>query len=76
MVGAITRYSTKQKKEEERLKLLESVITNTNDAVIITEAEPFDLPGPRIIYVNEAFTKMTGYTEEVIGSTPRISTGT
>lgn len=75
MVGAIQDI-TKQKKEEERLKLLESVVTNTNDAVIITEAEPFDLPGPRIIYVNEAFTKMTGYTaEEVIGKTPRILQG-
>ncbi|MGE5900335.1 PAS domain-containing protein, partial [Klebsiella pneumoniae] len=53
-----------------------SVITNTHDAVLITEAEPFDEPGPSIIYVNEAFTKMTGYTaEEVIGKTPRILQG-
>ncbi len=75
MVGAIQDI-TKQKKEEERLKLLESVITNTNDSVLITEAEPFDSPGPRVIYVNEAFTKMTGYSaEEVIGKTPRILQG-
>ncbi len=67
---------TKQKEEEQRLKLLESVVTNTTDAVLITEAEPFDQPGPRIIYVNEAFTKMTGYTAaEVIGKTPRILQG-
>ncbi|PQJ74597.1 PAS domain-containing protein [Polaribacter gangjinensis] len=62
--------------EKRHLKLLESVITNTHDAVLITEAEPFDNPGPKIIYVNEAFTKMTGYTaEEVIGKTPRILQG-
>ena len=67
---------TKKKEEEHRLKLLESVITNTKDAVLITEAEPFDHPGPRILYVNEAFTKMTGYTsDEVIGKTPRILQG-
>lgn len=67
---------TDRKEEEQRLKLLESVITNTNDAILITEAEPFDEPGPRIIYVNEAFTKMTGYSaEEVIGKTPRILQG-
>lgn len=67
---------TKQKQEEFRLKLLESVVTNTTDSVLITEAEPFDLPGNRILYVNEAFTKMTGYTaEEVIGKTPRILQG-
>ncbi|MFN3756708.1 MAG: PAS domain S-box protein [Flavobacterium sp.] len=67
---------TEEKKEEQRLRLLESVITNTNDAVLITEAEPHDKPGPRILYVNEAFTKMTGYTaEEMIGKTPRILQG-
>lgn len=67
---------TKRKKEEQQLKLLESVITNTNDAILITEAEPFDKPGPKIIYVNEAFTRMTGYTaDEVIGKTPRILQG-
>jgi len=71
-----TRDITKQKEEEHQLKLLSSVITNTNDAVLITEAEPFDEPGNRIIYVNDAFTKMTGYTaEEIIGKTPRILQG-
>nr|MBC7614359.1 PAS domain S-box protein [Pseudopedobacter sp.] len=75
-VSLFMRDITKQKKEEHHLKLLESVITNTTDAVMITEAEPFDLPGPQILYVNEAFTKMTGYTsEEVIGKTPRILQG-
>jgi two-component system CheB/CheR fusion protein len=75
MVGAIQDF-TKTKEEEHRLKLLESVITNSTDSVLITEAEPFDRPGPRIIYVNQAFTKMTGYTaEEVIGDTPRILQG-
>tara|TARA_R100001369_G_scaffold81955_2_gene113369 strand:- start:19912 stop:24861 length:4950 start_codon:yes stop_codon:yes gene_type:complete len=70
------RDITERKLEEHRLKLLESVITNTNDAVLITEAEPQDEPGPKIIYVNEAFTKMTGYeADEVIGKTPRILQG-
>jgi PAS domain S-box-containing protein len=67
---------TAEKEKEQHLKLLESVITNTPDAVMITEAEPLDHPGPRILYVNEAFTKMTGYSsEEVIGKTPRILQG-
>ncbi|MBC5842115.1 PAS domain S-box protein [Flavobacterium sp. F-380] len=73
---SVSRDITKQKKEEQRLKLLTSVITNTHDAVLITEAEPLDHPGPIIIYVNDAFTKMTGYTaEEVIGKSPRILQG-
>lgn len=72
----IIRDITKQKEEQHQLKLLESVVTNTHDAIIITEAEPIDLPGPRIIYVNKAFTNMTGYTkEEVAGNTPRLLQG-
>lgn len=72
----ICRDITKAKLEENQLKLLESVILNTTDSVLITEAEPMDEPGPRIIYVNDAFTKMTGYTaEEVIGKSPRILQG-
>lgn len=75
MVGAMQDI-TKRKEEVLRLQLLETVITNTNDAVLITEAEPFDEPGPKILYVNEGFTKMTGYLpEEVIGKTPRILQG-
>lgn len=75
MIGAMQDV-TKQKEEEHQLKLFESVITNTTDSVMITEAESFDKHGPVIIYVNKAFTKMTGYSSaEVIGKTPRILQG-
>ena len=57
----------------ERLRLLESVVVHANDSILITEAEPIDLPGPRIVYCNAAFTRTTGYSEvEVLGKTPRI----
>src|SRR6056297_2885962 len=75
-VSCHSRNITAQRNEKTHLKLLESVITNTNDAVLITEAEPLDEPGPKIIFVNEAFTKMTGYSsKEVIGKTPRLLQG-
>ena len=65
---------TEKKKEELRLKLLESVILQTDEAIVVTEAEPITLPGPRILFVNDAYTRMTGYkSEEVIGQTPRIT---
>lgn len=73
---AIRTDITKKKNEEEKLRLMDMVITNTNDAIVITEAEPIDGEGPRILFVNEAFTRMTGYTaDEVIGKTPRILQG-
>ncbi len=75
-IVANSRDITAEVEEKQKSKLLESIITNTSDAVLITEADPQDEPGPRIIYVNEAFTKMTGYTsEEVIGKSPRFLQG-
>lgn len=54
---------------EETLGLLQSGVQQLEEAIVITTAE-FASPGPRIVYVNEAFIKMTGYTrEEVIGNT-------
>ncbi len=67
---------TERKRAEERLRMLESSVDHANDAICITEAEPVDEPGPRIIYVNQAFTAETGYTaKEVLGKTPRILQG-
>jgi PAS domain S-box-containing protein len=54
---------------EETLGLLESGVQQLEEAIVITTAE-FASPGPRIVYVNDSFIKMTGYTrEEVIGNT-------
>lgn len=72
MIGAIQDV-TKQKVEEQRLKLLETVITQTKDTVIITEAGDAEKGIPKIVYVNPAFYKMTGYkNEEVIGKSPTV----
>ena len=68
--------TTERRKAENRLRMLESSIENANDAILVTEAEPFDLPGPRIIYANRTFTRMSGYSlEEVLGQTPRMFQG-
>ena len=67
-----------RKEQEERLRLLESVAVHANDAILITAAEPVEEEdgGPRILYANEAYVKMSGYTlEEIIGKTPRIMQG-
>jgi PAS domain S-box-containing protein len=57
-------------------KLLEHFVDHANDGVMITEAEPIDIPGPRIVYVNQAITKTSGYTkEEMLGKNPRMLQG-
>ena len=67
---------TRRRKDEEHLRLLENCISRLSDIVVITEAEPIDDPGPRILYVNDAFERRTGFTrEEVLGRAPRILQG-
>jgi PAS domain S-box-containing protein len=62
-------------KLQENLRLLEEAIKGDYDSILITELD-LEKPGPRIVYVNDGFTRMTGYKrEEVIGKTPRILQG-
>ena len=52
------------------------IVKNAQDVVIVTKSFPIDQTGPEIVYVNDAFTRVTGYTsEEVLGKTPRILQG-
>jgi PAS domain S-box-containing protein len=58
-----------------QLQLLSSAVTQSQDSIMITDAR-LELPGPRILFVNPAFTQITGYrSDEVLGQTPRILQG-
>jgi len=75
MIGAIQDI-TKQKEEEQRLKLLETVITQSKDSILITEANSSERKIPKIVYVNPAFSQMSGYqSNEIIGKSPNIFKG-
>ena len=57
---------TGQHDAQEHLRLLETCISRLNDIVIISG--PMTTSGPRIVFVNDAFERHTGYSrEEVIG---------
>src|ERR1022692_1667161 len=50
---------------EERVHLIQSVVEQGFSAVLITGGE---LPDPRIVYINPAFAKATGYSaQKVVG---------
>ncbi len=73
MIGAMQDI-TKRKEGEQWSKLLESVVINTSDGVLITDASSY--PGPFILYVNDAMIRMSGYSrEELVGNSPTILHG-
>jgi len=58
-----------------RMTYLYSALEEAQDSVVVTEAGPLD-DGPRIVWVNKAFSRMTGYDrDEIVGETPRILQG-
>lgn len=80
MSGGLAVYFrdiTSALEHQQRLRLVESALARQNDIVMITEANSLDEPhGPRIVYVNDAFERLTGYSKrEAIGRTPRMLQG-
>lgn len=60
---------------EDQLRLAQQALAQIRESVVITGTE-LEEPGPAIIYINAAFTKMTGWLpHEVIGKNPRILQG-
>lgn len=58
---------TENKHYADRLNVTQHAVMAAPDSVVITDAQS------RIVFVNEAFTRLTGYTsDEVLGKTPAI----
>ena len=57
------------------IRLLAEAVSNLGEGVLITSIES-EWPGPRIVFVNEAMCRISGYTlDEMVGQTPRILHG-
>ena len=58
------------------LRLLQASLAKLNDIVMITEVDRLSKPNHRIVYVNEAFEKNTGYSQQdVMGRSPSLLQG-
>jgi diguanylate cyclase (GGDEF)-like protein/PAS domain S-box-containing protein len=52
------------------------IVDMATDVVIVTDANPVGQPGPRIVYTNQAFEALTGFSsQEALGQSPRILQG-
>ena len=67
---------TEREELQEKLRMFEACISQVNDAVIVTDTGEGRGEGERVVFVNEAFVKKTGYSrEDIIGKNPRIMQG-
>jgi PAS domain S-box-containing protein len=58
------------------LRLLETAVDHLKDIVFITEAESIDALGRRVVLVNQAFSRVTGFEpSEVLGKTANVTVG-
>ncbi|MGK7863022.1 PAS domain S-box protein [Falsiroseomonas sp. E2-1-a4] len=74
-VTVVLHDITERRRREEWQRLLETCIDGLNHIVLITDGV-VDEPGPRIVFVNDAFERRTGYrSEEVLGCSPRLLQG-
>lgn len=75
-ITVFIRDITERRRREERLRLLETAVSRSNDLVTISRVEADDPLDVRWVYVNDAFTRWTGYTaQEAIGKSPRLLHG-
>jgi PAS domain S-box-containing protein len=71
-IAVIIRNITERKQS---LRLLGSAVEQSTESIVITDAQ-MDWPGPRVLFVNPAFTRMTGYTSaDAIGQTHHLVQG-
>jgi PAS domain S-box-containing protein len=76
--NSLEQEMSERQQAQSQLRLFHSVVVNAKDAVLITTAKLTDHAdiNPAIVYANDAFTSMTGYTlNEVIGKTPSFLHG-
>jgi len=75
-ITVFIRDITERRRREERLRLLETAVSRSNDLVTISRVEADDPLDVRWVYVNDTFTRWTGYTaQEAIGKSPRLLHG-
>jgi PAS domain S-box-containing protein len=70
------RNVNERRAQQERLRLLDLAVSRINDVIVVTEAGPLDAGGPPMVFVNDAFERLTGWTPaEAIGKPPAILQG-
>jgi diguanylate cyclase (GGDEF)-like protein/PAS domain S-box-containing protein len=58
------------------IEIFQQLVSSTNDVILVMSASPLAPPGPVIVYVNPAFTALTGYRpDDALGQSLRLLHG-
>jgi PAS domain S-box-containing protein len=69
------KQSAQMELAKDRLRMLEAALRQIGEPVLVTDGE-ITARGPRIVFVNPAFSAFTGYSEaDVIGRSPKMLQG-
>jgi PAS domain S-box-containing protein len=66
--SGVLRDVTREKETEDQVEMLRSVVVRSSDSIAIMESDPGQERDSKIVYVNEKFTELFGWTaDELIG---------
>jgi PAS domain S-box-containing protein len=75
-ICSFVRDITQRRADEEELRLLGAAVKASQDAFVITKAAANDGEEASVVFANEAYTKITGFSfEETLGKQPRLMEG-
>jgi PAS domain S-box-containing protein len=73
--SGVLRDVTREKEAEDQVEMLRSVVVRSSDSIVIMETDPGQERDSKIVYVNEKFTELFGWSaDELIGQRSEILT--
>lgn len=74
--SGVVQDITQRKRADAELVLLHNAVSRINDVVLITESASRHRPGVPLVFVNDAFERLTGYAAaEALGQDPKFLAG-